>query len=94
MGNYFSIGDAQRQDVAPRQGEESNFVTGSGFETIFDDKVVEVNTGEILEDKTSTGKIRDWNGKKGMNLKMSDLYEKAMLTGDKLITPARLQDTP
>ena len=95
MENHSSIGYIQKQEVAPRRGEELKLIAGSEFETIFDGKVVEVNTGEILEDKTSTGKVRDWDGKKGMNLKMSDLYERAMRTlsaGDKLITPARLQD--
>lgn len=86
MENYFSIGENQFQDTVPRQDE---------FETIFDGKVVEVNTGEVLIDKTSSGKDRDWNGKKAMNLKMADLYEKAinnLPVGDKLITTSRLQD--
>ena len=87
MENNSSIGENQKQEDNPRREIE--------FETVFDGKLVEINTGEILQDKTSTGKARDWNGKKAMNLKMSDLYSKAMTTlsaGEKLITPARLQD--
>lgn len=85
MENHFNIGESRIQGATLRRE----------CETIFDNKAVEVNTGEVLIDKTSTGKIRDWNGKKAMNLKMADLYEKAMHSlsaVDVLITPARLQD--
>ena len=87
MENHFNIGENQKQEIIPRRETE--------FETVFDGKLVEINTGEILQDKTSTGKVRDWDGKKAMNLKMAELYEKAMNTlsvGEKLITSARLQD--
>lgn len=87
MENHFNIGENRIQGIIPRQEID--------FEIIFDNKVVEINTGEVLTDVSASGKTRDWNGKKAMNLKMSDLYEKAMhslLAGDKLITLARLQD--
>lgn len=95
MENHFNIGENRIQDVAPRQEKMFKLSTGDEFEAFFDNKVVEINTGEVLIDKTGAGKVRDWNGKKAMNLKMADLYEKAIFSlpvGDKLITPSRLQD--
>lgn len=87
MENHFNIGENRIQGTTPHQEID--------FEIIFDNKVVEINTGEVLTDVSASGKTRDWNGKKAMNLKMADLYEKAMYSlaaGDNLITLARLQD--
>ena len=35
----------------------------------------QVNEVEFLEDKSSSGKMRDWKGKKKRNLKLSEIYE-------------------
>ena len=35
----------------------------------------EVNQGEVLLDKNSRGKDRDWRGRKIMSLKLADVFE-------------------
>ena len=47
-------------------------------------------TGEILEDKSETGRIRPWNKHKKYNTILADLYDKALNVDPTLITPARL----
>lgn len=61
------------------------------FETKVNNRTCETNTGEILIDTSESGKVRNWDEKKKMNLKMSDLYEKAMRQDDSIMSPARLQ---
>lgn len=61
------------------------------FETEVNGKICETGTGEILIDKSESGKVRGWNEKKKLNLQMCDLYQKAMLMDETIILPARLQ---
>ena len=61
------------------------------FSVEVNNRICETGTGEILQDKSESGKTRGWDDKKKMNLQMSDLYEKAMQIDETLMTPARLQ---
>lgn len=77
MENHFNIGENRIQGATPIPD--------------FDNTVVEVNTGEVLTDTSESGKNRDWNGKKAMNLQMADLYRKATQIDESIISPSRLQ---
>ncbi len=44
------------------------------FETEVNGKICEIGTGEILQDVSESGKARNWDEKKKLNLLMSDLY--------------------
>lgn len=47
-------------------------------------------TGEILEDKSGTGKVRPWSERKMQNQQLVELYERARVIDDTLITDTRL----
>lgn len=51
----------------------------------------ERGTGEILVDVSGSGKVRSWGKKKAMNLRIADLYRKAMEKGADLLTASRYQ---
>jgi plasmid rolling circle replication initiator protein Rep len=61
------------------------------FQIEVNERIVEVNTGEILKDVATSGKTRDWGGKKAMNLQMADLYEQALSVDESIISRSRLQ---
>lgn len=54
-----------------------------------DIEVIE-GTGEILADKSSTGRVRPWRENKKMGLKLLDLYRAAKQIDDTLISDSRL----
>lgn len=60
------------------------------FSVEVNSRICETGTGEILQDKSESGKVRSWDEKKKLNLKMCDLYQKAMMTDENLMSPARL----
>ena len=62
----------------------------SEFEIEVNGKIYETNTGEVLTDVSDSGKIRNWDEKKKLNLQMAELYLKAMRIDDTVMTPARL----
>lgn len=49
-------------------------------------------TGEILRDKTDSGKIRPWSKKKMSSLELAKLFHLALEKDETIITPARLFD--
>lgn len=55
-----------------------------------DDVEIIEGTGEILEDKSETGRIRPWNKHKKYNEILADLYDKALDIEPTLMSPARL----
>lgn len=61
------------------------------FSVEVNNRICETGTGEILTDFAESGKKRGWDEKKEMNLKMSELYEKAIQQDNSLMSPARLQ---
>ena len=61
----------------------------SKFNEIVKSEII-TDTGEILEDRTESGRKRDWVSKKKMNLKMFDLYQRAF-TIEPIISESRLQ---
>ena len=50
---------------------------------------VDIGTGEVLLDVSSSGKIRKWAGKKAMNLQIAKLYRKIMDETGELLTELR-----
>ena len=75
MGNNFSIGENQKQDENPRREEEIEVITG---------------TGEVLTDKSASGKIRDWEGKKKMNLELVNILQALQIQNPSLVSNSRL----
>ena len=63
----------------------------SEFKKLVNNRICETNTGEVLQDVSESGKVRNWDKKKDMNLGMADLYRKATLIDENLISPSRLQ---
>lgn len=61
------------------------------FSVEVNNRICETGTGEILTDVAESGKTRNWSDKKSMNLKMSDLYQKAMQIDETVMSPSRLQ---
>ena len=59
---------------------------------MYDNDDVEIieGTGEILEDKSETGRIRPWNKHKKYNETLADLYDKALDIEPTLMSHARL----
>ena len=60
------------------------------FETEVNGKICETGTGEILQDVAESGKIRNWDEKKKLNLQMTELYSKAMRIDESVMSYARL----
>ena len=77
MENNFSIGENQKQEENLRREIE--------FEKFVNGRIVEINTGEVLVDKSSSGKIHHWEDKKAANLQMVELYRMAMKIDDQQI---------
>lgn len=75
MERYSITGDTQIQGIAPRQEEEIEVVTG---------------TGEILTDTSASGKTRDWEGKKKMNLELVGILQELQIQYPSLISNSRL----
>lgn len=75
MENNFSIGENQKQEENPRREKEIEVIAG---------------TGEVLTDKSASGKIRDWEGKKKMNLELVNILKALQIHHPSLISNSRL----
>lgn len=62
----------------------------SEFEGCVNGRIVEINTGEVLIDKSSSGKVHHWGDKKLANLQMVELYKSAVKVDGNLMTVSRL----
>lgn len=67
----------------------SQIIAQYGVESNDDIEII-TGTGEILEDKSSTGRVRPWRENKVMGLKLLDLYQAAKQIDDTLISDNRL----
>ena len=70
--------------------QEENLRREIEFEKYVNGRIVEINTGEVLIDKSSSGKIHHWEDKKAANLQMVELYRMAMKIDENLMTTGRL----
>ena len=67
----------------------SQIIAQYGVESNNDIEII-TGTGEILEDKSSTGRVRPWSQNKKMGIKLIDLYKLAKKSDDTLISDNRL----
>ena len=75
MENHFSIGENRIQETIPHQEKEIE---------------VTIGTGEVLADTSASGKIRDWEGKKKMNLELVGILKKVQDQYPGLVGNSRL----
>ena len=60
------------------------------FSVEVNNRICETGTGEILQDVSESGKVRNWDEKKKTNLQMVNLYQKAMLKDESVMSFSRL----
>lgn len=75
MQENFITEEMGYQELVPRREKEIEVITG---------------TGEVLTDKSASGKIRDWEGKKAMNLELVDILQALQIHHPSLISNSRL----
>ena len=54
--------------------------------------ILEIGTGEILSDKRPNGEEKPWKKHKTNNLKLHELYKKALIKDNELITESRMKN--
>ena len=75
MQENFITEEMGYQEKNPRREKEIEVITG---------------TGEILTDKSASGKIRDWEGKKAMNLELVNILQALQIQNPSLVSNSRL----